>query len=132
MSQRDSFGSGFLAGTIVGGLVGGIVGALVASGRASETNDTPDASLLNPGSSEAKPSKGKKRQLKDSESIEFARRGLEDKIAQLNAAIDEVRTQLGTVNGKSTELERERFSSSDTARISERGRSLGTSLNQDS
>jgi gas vesicle protein len=131
MSQRDNFGSGFLAGTIVGGLVGGIVGALIASGRASET-DTTDASLLNPGSSEAKPSKGKKRQLKDSESIEFARRGLEDKIAQLNAAIDEVRTQLGTVNGKGAEIERERFSSSDTARISERGRSLGTSLNQDS
>jgi gas vesicle protein len=131
MSQRDNFGSGFLAGTIVGGLVGGIVGALIASGRASET-DTTDASLLNTGSSEAKPSKGKKRQLKDSESIEFARRGLEDKIAQLNAAIDEVRTQLGTVNGKGAEIERERFSSSDTARISERGRSLGTSLNQDS
>jgi hypothetical protein len=31
------------------------------------------------------------------ESIELARHGLEDKIAQLNLAIDDVRQQLGTV-----------------------------------
>jgi hypothetical protein len=31
--------------------------------------------------------------------MEVARRGLEDKIAQLNDAIDDVRQQLGTVNG---------------------------------
>jgi len=112
MSQRDGFGSGFLAGTIVGGLVGGIVGALIASGRTSEA-DAKDASLLNSGASEAKAGKGKKRQLKDSDSIEFARRSLEDKIAQLNAAIDDVRTQLGNVNGNAVEIERERFSPSD-------------------
>lgn len=111
MSQRDGFGSGFLAGTIVGGLVGGIVGALVASGRTSEAD--ANASLLNSGASEAKAGKGRKRQLKDSDSIEFARRSLEDKIAQLNAAIDDVRTQLGNVNGNAVEIERERFSSSD-------------------
>ncbi len=31
--------------------------------------------------------------------METARRSLEDKIAQLNATIDEVRQQLGNVNG---------------------------------
>jgi hypothetical protein len=33
--------------------------------------------------------------------MENARRSLEDKIAQLNATIDEVRQQLGNVNGAS-------------------------------
>jgi hypothetical protein len=37
----------------------------------------------------------------DEESIEAARLALEDKIAQLNAAIDEVRQQLGGINGHS-------------------------------
>jgi hypothetical protein len=32
--------------------------------------------------------------------MEFARRGLEDKIAQLNSAIDDVRHRLGTPNGQ--------------------------------
>jgi hypothetical protein len=43
----------------------------------------------------------KKRQLRAAteQNMEVARRGLEDKIAQLNDAIDDVRQQLGTVNG---------------------------------
>jgi hypothetical protein len=35
------------------------------------------------------------------DSIESTRRSLETKIAQLNLAIDDVRQQLGTVNGAS-------------------------------
>ncbi len=105
MNQRDGFTSGFLIGTLVGGVVGAVVGAVVAAGR---TTDTDGASLLNSGTSETKAGKANKRQLKDSDSIEVARRSLEDKIAQLNAAIDEVRTQLGTVNGNALETERER------------------------
>ena len=103
MSQRDGFTSGFLAGTLVGGLVGGIVGALIAS-RASD-GDANNGSALKPSKAEAK---AKKRQLEDSDSIEVARRSLEDKIAQLNTAIDDVRTQLGTVNGNTLEISRER------------------------
>lgn len=112
MSQRDGFAGGFLAGAVVGSLVGGVVGALIASGRASSAES--EASLLNSTSPEAKPIKGRKRQLTGEESIEFARRSLEDKIAQLNAAIDEVRTQLSTVNGNALETGRERSLTKDS------------------
>lgn len=113
MSQRDGFAGGFLAGAVMGSLLGGVVGALIASGRASEAEES-EASLLNSASPEAKPIKGRKRQLSGEESIEFARRSLEDKIAQLNAAIDEVRTQLGTVNGNALETNRERSLTKDS------------------
>ena len=39
------------------------------------------------------------------QSIEVARRSLEDKIAQLNDAIDGVRQQLGHVNGRAIDRE---------------------------
>ncbi|MDQ2099412.1 MAG: hypothetical protein QQW96_17420 [Tychonema bourrellyi B0820] len=92
MSNREGFTGGFLAGAAVGGLVGAVLG-VVLSRRAAE------AFLADP--SEAKPikqSKGKGSQLED-ERIEVARLSLEDKIAQLNQAIDDVRLQLGDVNG---------------------------------
>lgn len=93
MSQRDGFTGGFVAGAIVGGLVGGLVGALVSRGRAATPD--PEEALL-----EADPEKAEAR-------IEDARRSLEAKIAQLNLAIDDVRQQLGSVNGNSTEMETE-------------------------
>lgn len=105
MSQRDGFTSGFLAGAVVGGLVGGVIGALVAARHDSEQTDQ---SLLNASPSEAKMSKRKRRQMKAEDSIEVARRSLEDKIAQLNMAIDDVRLQLGTVNGNAVETDQER------------------------
>ncbi len=93
MSQRDGFAGGFLAGAIVGGLVGGIMGAVVASRR--KTNlDEDNPSLLESGS-EIK--------FNTEETIEVARRRLEDKIAQLNLAIDDVRQQLGPVDAHSME-----------------------------
>lgn len=102
MNQRDGFASGFLAGTLVGGIVGGVIGALVASGRANMALPDGDGDQkLNPKLSNAKNSKGKRRQLRDHSSevsIEAARRSLEDKIAQLNETIDEVRLTLGNVN----------------------------------
>lgn len=106
MSQRDGFTGGFLAGAVVGGIVGAVIGTLVAS-RVTDTEAT-DASLLNSGTPEAKVGKVKKPRLKDTDSIEVARRSLEDKIAQLNTAIDQVRTQLGPVNGNVQETEKER------------------------
>jgi prefoldin subunit 5 len=48
--------------------------------------------------------------------METARRSLEDKIAQLNATIDEVRQQLGNVNGNSEQAIQERSSRSEELR----------------
>ncbi|MBE9126526.1 MULTISPECIES: hypothetical protein [unclassified Coleofasciculus] len=107
MSQRDGFTGGFLAGVVVGGLVGGVLGALVAAQRNGESNET-EQSLLNSGVSETKAVKGRKSRQKAEESIEAARRSLEDKIAQLNTAIDDVRQQLGTVNGNPEIAEQKR------------------------
>lgn len=96
MSQQDdNFLGGFILGTIVGGVVGGITGVLVSS-RLSQTEEL-DAE----GIKKIDPKIKKNRNLKapTEQTIEVARRGLEDKIAQLNDAIDDVRQQLGAVNG---------------------------------
>ncbi|MDA0673333.1 MAG: hypothetical protein O3C67_06465 [Cyanobacteria bacterium] len=93
MSQQDNFGSGFLVGTLFGGIVGGIVGAVVAS-RLNRT-DVPEGDELPPASGD------RDRLGPDEAEMEVARRGLEDKIAQLNTAIDDVRQRLGGVNGHS-------------------------------
>jgi gas vesicle protein len=96
MSQQDdNFLGGFILGTIVGGVVGGIAGVLVSS-RLSQSEGV-DAEGLKKLDSKV----NKKRNLKQptEQTIEVARRGLEDKIAQLNDAIDDVRQQLGAVNG---------------------------------
>jgi hypothetical protein len=100
MSQRDNFAGGFVLGAIFGGVVGGVFGALLATGRLEEMIGSDTARLkAEPG--DTKPGKAKKR-LKSANGqadIEAARRGLEDKIAQLNDAIDDVRQKLGGVNG---------------------------------
>lgn len=98
MSQRDGFSTGFIAGTIVGSVLGGAIGALLATQRSSEQAADPDrrnGNLAEPNS------KRSRRQFKatSEQSIEIARRSLEDKIAQLNETIDEVRLTLGQVNG---------------------------------
>ncbi|MEM9904997.1 MAG: gas vesicle protein [Cyanobacteria bacterium P01_D01_bin.44] len=93
MSQPDNFGSGFLLGTLVGGLLGGVIGALAASRLQQPSEAEEDFSLI---------SDDLKRNLAEAsteEQMEAARRGLEDKIAQLNTAIEDVRQQLGSVNG---------------------------------
>lgn len=93
MSQQDNFGSGFLLGTLFGGVLGGVVGAVVAS-RALQKR--PSASTL---SLDESPDDGSEAIGPSEEEMEVARRGLEDKIAQLNMAIDDVRQRLGGVNG---------------------------------
>ncbi|MEH1926319.1 MAG: hypothetical protein V7K14_12895 [Nostoc sp.] len=116
MSQRDGFGSGFLAGAFVGGVFGGIVGALIASRREPEL--LADEEALTDSQAEAKKIAAKRRQMKASESetigIETARRSLEDKIAQLNATIDEVRKQLGNVNAGSPQATNDRSLTKDS------------------
>ncbi len=88
MNEKDGFGSGFFIGTLVGGVVGGVIGAIAASrqkqGDSRRTGDSPS-------------------QLNSDESMESARRSLEDKISQLNLAIDDVRDQLGGVKSKEKE-----------------------------
>jgi len=111
MSQQDdNFLGGFLLGTIVGGVVGGIAGVLVSS-RLSQAEEL-DAEGLKKLDSKIK----KNRNLKapTEQTIEVARRGLEDKIAQLNDAIDDVRQQLGAVNGSVVIESSDRPSSTET------------------
>jgi hypothetical protein len=88
MSQRDGFTGGFLAGAIVGGLVGGVLGTVLANrGRRSLEDADNQSFLQGVGNGRLTPEEG----------MEMARRSLEDKIAQLNLAIDDVRHQLGSV-----------------------------------
>lgn len=97
MSQQDNFFGGFILGTVVGGVVGGVLGVLVSS-RLSR-GDAPKEEMFQ--KLEQRPLKGRRSVLRPptEQTIEVARRGLEDKIAQLNDAIDDVRLQLGNVNG---------------------------------
>jgi hypothetical protein len=93
MSQQGNFAGGFLLGTLVGGVLGGVIGALTANRLQAEPEDASAFSRL---------SEDLQRNLADAtpeERMELARRGLEDKISQLNAAIEDVRQQMGTVNG---------------------------------
>ena len=93
MSQQDNFVGGFLLGTIIGGVVGGIAGVLVSSRLPNESTEIDDED-----GTENESSRRRTFQLPTERSIEVARRSLEDKIAQLNDAIDDVREQLSTVN----------------------------------
>ncbi|MBD2166509.1 hypothetical protein H6G04_19105 [Calothrix membranacea FACHB-236] len=117
MSQRDGFVGGFFAGALFGSVVGGVLGALIATRQDSELLAEDEAELTN-NSEEARKIPGKRRQMKASETdgleMESARRSLEDKIAQLNATIDEVRKQLGNVNGTSPQAMSERSFTKDS------------------
>lgn len=93
MSQRDGFTGGFFLGVVVGGIMGGVVGA-IASRRSSE--EERQGLFINSKTNAS---------LTSEESIEGARRGLEEKIAQLNLAIDDVRSSLSSVNGNTVEKE---------------------------
>lgn len=105
MSQKDGFASGFLLGTIVGGVVGGILGTILVSRRDAQLSEAGTSD----GSAEGNRLATRKRQMKVSAGegleMETARRSLEDKIAQLNATIDDVRNQLGKVNGSSSPID---------------------------
>lgn len=92
MSQQDNFAGGFITGALFGGVVGGIIGALAASRL-----KLPEVDSGNRLSGREQPLDS----FDDAteENMELARRRLEDKIAQLNEAIDDVRQQLGGING---------------------------------
>ena len=93
MSQQNGFGSGFILGTVVGGVVGGLLGTVLANRNERQALKPEESRLQNP----------REISFSNEESIEIARHGLEDKIAQLNLAIDDVRQQLGTVETNSLE-----------------------------
>lgn len=112
MSQQGNFIGGFLLGTVVGGVVGGVVGALAASRLNQEPADS-DGSFKKLDKPESKPTKRRQLKAPTEQNMEVARRGLEDKIAQLNDAIDDVRQQLGTVNGTSVRGSGEPIASQD-------------------
>lgn len=97
MSQRDGFASGFVAGALIGSIFGGVVGALVAA-RSNQKDDFADHDLIEASEDTVE---GK------AASIEAARLSLEGKIAQLNLAIDDVRQQLGAVNGNARQKEQD-------------------------
>ena len=97
MSNREGFTGGFIAGAAVGGLVGAVLGA-VLSRRAAESM------LGEPSEAKARKIRQKKASQLEVEGMEVARLSLEDKIAQLNQAIDDVRLQLGDVNGNAQAL----------------------------
>ncbi len=85
MSDKDNFGSGFLLGTIIGGVVGGMIGTVIA-------NQTKDKTKKMGGDSTFKVNNHST--FDNNKEIENARLSLEDKINQLNNAIDDVRVTL--------------------------------------
>jgi gas vesicle protein len=100
MSQQDNFSGGFVLGALIGGAVGALVGVVLASPK-----EERDRASRREVSSVPKPRKRPLRGLGDpsEQTMEVARQGLEDKIAQLNDAIDEVRHQINGVNGRAPE-----------------------------
>ncbi len=109
-NQGDRFAGGFLAGTVFGGIVGGLIGTLLANQLSSEEfNEDGVLGESNPASVAKKQfQRIKQRVLSTSPedlTIEEARQGLEDKISQLNDAIDLAREQLSKVNGSGSSAE---------------------------
>lgn len=94
MSQQDNFVGGFILGAIAGGMVGGVLGVLAAS-RLPKQKLKAQADNIARRAIKSTPEKSPP---SSPQNIEAARRGLEDKIAQLNEAIDDVREKLGNVN----------------------------------
>jgi Na+/glutamate symporter len=85
MSDKDKFGSGFLLGTIVGGIVGGIIATVIANKNNENQSNFDNESPIKPR---------RYSMMDDEEEVENRRLSLEEKINQLNHAIDDVRVTL--------------------------------------
>ncbi len=111
MSQQDNFSSGFLWGAVLGGIAGGFMGAVLANQLGEPDMDPDDDSdeRTNP-QPEFSPVKSRRRPLRiestPKKNMELARQSLEDKIASLNDAIDDVRHQLHQVNAEDVQSPR--------------------------
>ncbi len=97
MSQQDNFSGGLILGAIVGGVVGGIFGVALATAKTATPETEAEPKVARP---RRRPLRVPTETSVTEQSMEVARQGLEDRIAQLNDAIDDVRQQLGSVNGK--------------------------------
>jgi hypothetical protein len=98
MSNRGGFSGGFWLGTLVGGVVGGIVGASIARERLNRIDDETEGGRLSGESNDKRPLKSSRSRRVDR--MEIARRSLDDKISDLNNAIDSVRSSIGHVPGE--------------------------------
>jgi gas vesicle protein len=93
MSNRDGFSGGFWLGTLVGGVVGGIVGVSIANQRANRIDADAESGRFSGERGEKRPFKSSRSRTLDR--MEIARRSLDDKISDLNNAIDSVRSSIG-------------------------------------
>ncbi|MGK7901600.1 MAG: hypothetical protein AB4352_09335 [Hormoscilla sp.] len=98
MMSQDNFSSGFLLGSAIGGIIGGLVGALLVSRRDLDALSNLPEDDPSPETLPSKPSR-QKLPKGDRMRMQTAGHSLDEKIAQLNEAIDDVRLQLGHVNG---------------------------------
>jgi hypothetical protein len=96
MSQRDGFSTGFFLGSLVGGLVGGTIGAVLASRQLN--SDEPE--VLRRIKARAQNGLPNNNDL-----MESAQQSLENKIADLNGAIEQVRSSLSNVQAGATSSE---------------------------
>ena len=94
---QNNFGSGFIVGSVFGGVVGGVLGALLVTKDNSHAAEKTQSNPIEAGSPPL--------DLSSEEGIEMARHSLEDKIAQLNYAIDEVRQQLDSVDNPTSSVD---------------------------
>ncbi len=97
-NDNDRFGGGFLAGSIFGGIAGGLLGAWIATKLSDrvQTEEQPEEEKENQNAGQFKAQSfinGNDLGMED------ARQSLEEKISQLNTAIDQAREQLSDVNG---------------------------------
>ncbi|MBF2056556.1 MAG: hypothetical protein IGQ45_04855 [Cyanobacterium sp. T60_A2020_053] len=81
MSEKNSFGNGFLFGTVIGGLIGGVIGVIVTKKTTELNEDREEKKQAN-------------NYTVNNNNIENSRLSLEEKINQLNHAIDDVRVTL--------------------------------------
>lgn len=86
-SDDDNFLDGLLIGAVVGTLVGGALGLMLAPRRRRPAEPSRPPVAENGSTGLEEPHR---------RTIENARLVLEEKIAQLNRAIDETRSRLGT------------------------------------
>jgi hypothetical protein len=95
MSNRNDFNNGFLLGSLIGGVVGGVIGTIVAN-RANRLTSEFDETFSDSKDVDL-PRKKPNRQVRNSDRLEIARQSLDDKILDLDRAIDAVRSSLSSV-----------------------------------
>jgi hypothetical protein len=101
MSQNQAGSTGaFILGTVVGGIVGGILGAALVNRQHVETDRE-----VSPSNKGAKRQRQPTIKASDEQTIELVRQNLEEKIAQLNNTIDEVRFQLSGAGSRGARTE---------------------------